>query len=104
LIAVHTLAPEIREDRPLRRMALLADVMIGHEEPGGARALHFQMQFVFFSVFQAEGIGPVAMHRNGMLVQARHLITAMIGLPLFYSVAEADDTDPFSLDASGNDF
>lgn len=83
LVNVHSLPVETREDQPLRRMALLADAMIGHEEPGGARALHLQMQVAFFTKFQACGISSTAMHRNGLLIHGRHLIDAMIGLPLF---------------------
>lgn len=104
LIVVHSLPVEIREDAPLRRMALLADAMIGHEEPGGARDLHLQMQLAFFTVFQAKGIGPVAMHRNGLLVQARHLVTAMIELPLFDGETEVNADHPSSTDIFGNVF
>lgn len=83
LIAVHSLPVEILADRPLHRMALVADAMIGHEEPGGARALNLQMQIAFFKKFQVSGISPTAMHRNGLLIRARHLVSAMISLPLF---------------------
>jgi len=80
---VHSLPAEFREDRPLKRMALLADAMIGHEVPGGARDLHLQMHMVFFTKFQAAGLSSTAMHRNGLLIHARHLVNAMISLPLF---------------------
>jgi len=51
-IAIHRLPIECREDRPLHRMALLVDAMLGHEEPDGARALHLQMHLAFFTSFQ----------------------------------------------------
>jgi hypothetical protein len=55
-IAIHRLPIECREDRPLHRMALLVDAMLGHEEPGGARALHLQMHLAFFTSFQVGGL------------------------------------------------
>lgn len=83
LAGVHCLPVDLREDLPLKRMARLADAMIGHEEPGGARALHAEMQMAFFTRFQASGLSQTAMHRNGLLIHARHLVAAMISLPLF---------------------
>ncbi len=83
LAGVHCLPVDLREDLPLKRMARLADAMIGHEEPGGARAMHGEMQMAFFSRFQASGLSQTAMHRNGLLIHARHLVSAMISLPLF---------------------
>ena len=95
LIAVHSLPVQTREDGPLHRMALLVDAMIGHEEPGGARVLNLQMQIAFFREFQVSGISPTAMHRNGLLIHARHLVSAMINLPLFDGapVDEAQEDD-----------
>ncbi|MCL3881913.1 hypothetical protein [Marivita sp. GX14005] len=87
LRSFHGLDAEVREDQPLKRMAKVIDEMLGHEEPGGARRLHLAMQVAFFTRFQASGIGATAMHRNGLLVQARHLVTAMIQLPLFDSAS-----------------
>lgn len=86
----HAISPELPEDRPLQRMAVLIDAMLGDEEPGGARRLHRQMLVCFFTKLQAHGIGPTAMHRNTLLIQARHLTSAMVALPLFDS-ADADD-------------
>lgn len=83
LATVHCQPLTIREDIPLKRMARLADAMIGHEEPGGARALHAEMQVAFFTRLQASGLSQTAMHRNGLLIHARHLVAAMISLPLF---------------------
>lgn len=91
----QALTAEVPEDRPLKRMAMLIDAMLGQEEPGGARRLHREMQLRFFSHLQASGIGAVAMHRNAMLIQARHLTTAMVVLPLFDSTdVDEDCTDP----------
>ena len=59
---------------------------------------------VFFRQFQVPGFGPTAQSRNALLIQARHLIDAMMRLPLFdYSPecaiapdasAPADDLSP----------
>lgn len=83
LAGIHCLPVDLREDLPLKRMAQLADAMIGHEEPGGARAMHAEMQLAFFTQLQASGLSQTAMHRNGLLLHARHLVNAMISLPLF---------------------
>lgn len=90
----HALPQEAPEDRPLRRMALLIDAMLGDEEPGGARRLHRRMQLAFFVSFQAKGIGATAMHRNALLIQARHLVSAMVALPLFECAEAADSNEP----------
>ncbi|HRK65962.1 MAG TPA: hypothetical protein PKY73_00305 [Hyphomonas sp.] len=91
----HALPLEVPEDRPLRRMALLIDAMLGNEEPGDARCLHRKMQLAFFAQFQAQGIGATAMHRNSLLIQARHLTSAMVALPLFDGTDVSDpDAEP----------
>lgn len=91
----HTLPRVIPEDRPLQEFAQLLDAAIGHEEPGGARQLCRELHFAFFSRFQIAGIGPTAMHHNRMLLEARHLMTALVALPLFDgAVIEDDDEDP----------
>lgn len=88
----HALPVETIEDRPLQRMASLIDEMLGNDEPGGARRQHRGMQLAFFSKYQAQGLGATAMHRNMLLIQARHLTSAMIALPLFDGTDIADDT------------
>ncbi|MFA8384188.1 MAG: hypothetical protein ACEPO2_01075 [Pelagibaca sp.] len=75
-------------DRPLERMALLIDAMLGHEEPGGARKLQLRMHLTFFRDFQVSGISATAMQRNAILIQACHLVTALGALPLFDGIAE----------------
>jgi hypothetical protein len=74
-------------------MAQLIDDMLGQEEPGEARKLLRLMQMSFFTKFQIPGIGATAMHRNAMLIQARHLATALAALPLFDGTSEADQDD-----------
>lgn len=85
----HGLPSICLQDRPLERMAQLIDAMLGHEEPGRARQLHRLMQMSFFSKLQISGIGATAMQRNAMLVQARHLVSALAALPLFDGAPEA---------------
>ncbi|WP_376870740.1 hypothetical protein [Albirhodobacter sp. R86504] len=89
----HALPNDYPQDRPLGRMAQLIDAMLGHEEPGGARKLHRLMQMSFFTKFQVSGIGATAMHRNAMLIQARHLTTALAALPLFDGSSAPDYGD-----------
>lgn len=94
----HALPLVIPADRPLQRMATLVDTMLGHEDPGGARQLHRKMQMAFFTSFQVQGIGTVAMRHNGMLIQARHLVAALAALPLFDATHDAID-DAHSTDS-----
>lgn len=90
-LALPRLTPE---DQPLFRTAQMIDAMLGCEELGGARRMHSSMQFAFFTRFQVAGICPTAMHRNAMLIQARHVIAAMVALPLFDSAPDVLDDDP----------
>lgn len=104
LSAFHRLPVQLPEDRPLRHVALLVDAMLNDDEPARPRHLHRQMQLVFFQRFQVPGFGPTAQHRNGLLIQARHLIDAMASLPLFdfspdcaiapHAEAETDNLSP----------
>jgi hypothetical protein len=89
----HALPIFCLQDRPLGRMAQLIDAMLGQEDPGEARKLHRLMQMSFFTKFQISGIGATAMQRNAMLIQARHLATALAALPLFDSTSETDHDD-----------
>lgn len=77
----RTLPVEIPEDIPLKRMAVLMDDILGNEDPHSARAVHLKMQLMFFSQLQAAGLSTTAMHRNGLLVHARHLVDAMMSFP-----------------------
>ncbi|MCX7567156.1 hypothetical protein OS189_12455 [Sulfitobacter sp. F26169L] len=77
----RNLPVEIPEDTPLKRMALLMDEILGNEDPAAARAMHLKMQLMFFTQLQATGLSPTAIHRNGLLVHARHLVDAMMSFP-----------------------
>lgn len=87
----------IIEDQPLFRAAQFINAMLEEQDLGDARRLHNAMQFAFFSRFQIAGIGATAMHRNAMLIQARHIMTALVTLPLFDSAPEVIG-DTFELD------
>lgn len=101
---VHGLRAERPEDQPLRRMVVLADAMLKTDAPERPLYLHRQMKLVFFRQFQVPGFGPTARLRNALLIQARHLIDAMMRLPLFDyrpdctiapdATAPADDLSP----------
>lgn len=101
---VHGLRVERPEDQPLRRMVVLADAMLKTDAPERPLYLHRQMKLVFFRQFQVPGFGPTARSRNALLIQARHLIDAMMRLPLFDyrpdctiapdATAPADDLSP----------
>jgi hypothetical protein len=97
----RSLPVEIPEDMPLKRMALLMDDILGNEDPDAARATHLKMQLMFFTRLQATGLSITAMHRNGLLVHARHLVDAMMSLPSWDSDL-SDDEDP--TDEIGFDF
>jgi len=98
----RNLPVEVPEDMPLKRMALLMDDILGNEDPAAARAMHLEMQLMFFTQLQTTGLSLTAMHRNGLLVHARHLVDAMMSLPswgrdlsddLFDDHGPSDDMD-----------
>lgn len=82
-----------REDQLLVRMALLIDAFLSAETPRGFHDLHRWMQRVFFSSFQMKGFGPRAWQVNALLLQSRHLIDAIVALPLFERWSDPDLTD-----------
>ena len=88
LMQLHRLPIERLEDAPLRRMTLLIDAMLNDDDPSQARRTHRQMLLVFFLRYQVSGFSYVAQHCNGMLIQARHLVDALVQLPLFDFSAE----------------
>lgn len=92
LTAMHRLSVRLPEDRPLRNMTILVDRMLDEDEALFPRQLHREMRSCFFSRFQIAGFGPVAQHRNAMLIQARHLINALVTLPFHDHVPSADVT------------
>ena len=98
LLSCCTTQVLITEDRPLRRTALLIKAMLDGHEPSQPRQLYSEMKSAFFKQFQVPGFGVVAQHRNGLLIQARHLIDALSRLPLFdfdpdYAVNQIDEPD-----------
>jgi hypothetical protein len=99
MMQLHRLPIDRLEDAPLRRMVLLIDAILNNDDPAQARRTHRQMQLVFFLRYQVTGFGDVAQHCNGMLIQARHLVDALVQLPLFdFSpecvIAADDEADP----------
>ena len=98
LQACHTTQMVMTEDRPFRRTAMLITAMLEEHEPSHPRQLYREMRAAFFTQFQVPGFCHLAQHRNGLLIQARHLIDAMIRLPLFdfdpeYEVKQTAEPD-----------
>ena len=90
------LSVSLPEDRPLQRIIILIDRMMDRDDPALPRQLHREMMGCFFRDYQVAGIGPVARHRNELLIQARHQIDAMMRLAYFDylpDVGIADDVD-----------
>lgn len=83
VLGLHRFPVRIPEDRPLQRLVALVYRMLDDHEPCAPRQLHREMKASFFRHYQVAGIGPIAQHRNMLLIQARHLIDAMIKLPFF---------------------
>lgn len=88
LMQLHSIPIQRLEDAPLQRMTLLIDAMLNNDDPAQARRTYRQMQLVFFLRYQVTGFSEVAQHCNGMLIQARHLVDALVQLPLFDFSAE----------------
>lgn len=99
LTQLHRLPIERLEDAPLRRMTLLIDAMLNNDDPSQARRTHRQMQLVFFLRYQVTGFSEVAQQRNAMLIHARHLVDALVQLPLFDFSAECVITGDDTADA-----
>ncbi len=83
LMDMHQLPIHRLEDMCLRRMTRLIDAMLNDDDPERARQTHRHMQLVFFLRYQVTGFSDVAQHYNGMLIHARHLVDALVQLPLF---------------------
>jgi hypothetical protein len=71
------------EDRSLQLFTCLISRMIDRDDPMLPRQLHRQLKACFFHDYQVRGFGPIAQHRNALLIQARHMVDAMIALPFF---------------------
>lgn len=105
--AVRRTATVIREDRLILRMVILIDALLSAETQRGFRDLHRGMQRMFFAAFQVPGYGPRACQVNALLIQSRHLIDAMVALPLFERWTDPDLTSaaksvPDVIDDEGN--
>lgn len=94
VLSLHRLPVRIPEDRPLQRLVALVYRMLDDHEPDAPRQLHREMKATFFRHYQLRGIGPIAQHRNKLLIQARHLIDAMIKLPFFDYLPEEAVPEP----------
>ncbi len=104
---VRRTATVTREDRLILRMAILIDALLSAETQRGFRDLHRGMQRMFFAAFQVPGYGPRARQVNGLLIQSRHLVDAMVALPLFERWSDPDLTSatkpaPDFIDDEGN--
>ena len=98
VLGLHRLPVRIPEDRPLQRLVGLVYKMLDDHESDAPRQLHHEMKAVFFRRYQVAGIGPIAQHRNVRLIQARHLVDAMIRLPFFDYLPEKAVPEPCSED------
>ena len=74
-------------------MVLLIDALLSAETRRGFRDLHRGMQRMFFAAFQVPGYGPRACQVNALLIQSRHLVDAMVSLPLFERWTDPDLTE-----------
>jgi hypothetical protein len=83
LNGLQHLPVRLPEDRPLQCIARLISRMIDRDDPMLPRELHREMKACFFHDYQVRGFGPIAQHRNALLIQARHMVDAMIALPFF---------------------
>jgi hypothetical protein len=83
LDGLQHLPVRLPEDRSLQRFTCLVSRMLDNNDPMLPRQLHREMKACFFHDFQVRGFGPIAQHRNALLIQARHMVDAMIALPFF---------------------
>jgi len=98
LNALHRFPVRLPEDRPLQNVVILVDRILDEHEALYPRQLHREMKACFFSQYQIASIGPVAQHRNTLLIQARHLLDALVTLPFYDHLPKAevlheDDTE-----------
>ena len=104
---VRRTAAVTREDRLILRMAILIDALLSAETQHGFRDLHRGMQRMFFAAFQVPGYGPRAWQVNALLIQSRHLVDALVALPLFERWTDTDLTSAMTpasdvIDDEGN--
>lgn len=90
IAALRTLPVKLVEDRPLTRIVTLTSKILDEHEPELPRHLHRDMKGSFFRQYQVTGFGPVAQHRNALLIHARHLLDAMVALPFYDHLPTAE--------------
>lgn len=96
LHALRSLPLETHADVPLRRMALLVNVIRGSDGPE-ARRLHGLMEDNFADIFCMTRRGPIGLHRCGLLAAARPIIAELVALTLFDSLT-LDAPEPYSVE------
>jgi hypothetical protein len=96
LHALRSLPLETHADVPLRRMALLVNVIRGSDGPE-ARRLHGLMQDHFTGIFCMTRRSPLGLHRCGLLAAARPIIAELVALTLFDSLT-LDAPEPYSVE------
>lgn len=79
LWGISAAAIERAEDKPLQRMSMLLDRMVGSEEPGAFRHYH-ALLLRFAPLFRCGGHGVIARHCDAMLVAAFTHIETMSDL------------------------
>lgn len=90
ITSLRRIPVKLLEDRPLCRIVILTSKILDEHEPEFPRHLHRDMKGSFFRQYQVAGFGPVAQHRNALLIQARHLLDAMVALPFYDHLPTAE--------------
>lgn len=104
---LQNLPVRMPEDRPLQLFVELAGKMLDNDGPKTARQLNREMCGCFTRQYQIAGIGPVARHRNELLLHGRSVANAMVALSFydfvppqdgaFEDVSEADELLPYEI-------
>ena len=97
IASLNRLPVRLPEDRPAERFVVLIGRMLDDHDQEHPRQLLRQMKASFLSQYQITGFGPVAQHRNAMLVHAWQLADAMVALPFYDYLPPAEiasDDDP----------
>ncbi|MCX7568067.1 hypothetical protein OS189_17125 [Sulfitobacter sp. F26169L] len=80
------------DDKPLVRMAMLIDALVGSEDPDTFEHL-YRLLPQFEDLFQCHGQGPAARHRDNMLCAVRRHIDTMASLLTYDGVIETEQTE-----------
>lgn len=83
LAHLATVELKMPTDKVLRRMTVLIKALVETESAKDFKQLHRNMQRSFFKLFQVRGFGKDAFWVNAYLVHARHLVDALVALPIF---------------------